>query len=125
MKIRAVVLEFFVSRHTDRRGGGLYFIICIDIYNVPFKVIPLRYNTLVPAVFPTLEALLGIVLIIYLFINIYIVPFKVIPLRYNTLVSALFPILEAHLISTFWYSLEYLFIHQYLYCPLQSDPPQI
>ena len=30
MKIREVVFEFFVSRQTDRRGGGLCFIICID-----------------------------------------------------------------------------------------------
>ena len=30
MKIRAVVFEFFVSRQTDRRGGGLCFIICKD-----------------------------------------------------------------------------------------------
>ena len=29
-KIRAVVLEFIVSRQTDRRDGGLCFIICID-----------------------------------------------------------------------------------------------
>ena len=35
MKIRAVVFEFIASRQTDRqtdrRGGGLCFIICIDI----------------------------------------------------------------------------------------------
>ena len=31
MKIRAVVFEFFMIRGTDRRGGGLCFIICIDI----------------------------------------------------------------------------------------------
>jgi hypothetical protein len=31
MKIRAVVFEFLASRQTDRRGGGLCFIICIDI----------------------------------------------------------------------------------------------
>ena len=31
MKIRAVVLEFFARRQTDRHGGGLCFIICIDI----------------------------------------------------------------------------------------------
>ena len=29
------------------------------MYIDPFKVIPLRYNTLVPAVFPILEALFG------------------------------------------------------------------
>ena len=30
----------------------------MNFYVVPFKVIPLRYNTLVPAFFPILEALL-------------------------------------------------------------------
>ena len=30
MKIRAVVFEFIACRQTDRRGGGLCFIICID-----------------------------------------------------------------------------------------------
>ena len=34
----------------------------INIYIVPFKVIPLRYNTLVPVLLPILEALFGIVL---------------------------------------------------------------
>ena len=34
----------------------------INIYIVLFKVIPLRYNTLVPALFPILEARFGIVL---------------------------------------------------------------
>ena len=32
MKIRSVVLEFIANRQTDRRGGGLCFIICIDIW---------------------------------------------------------------------------------------------
>ena len=31
MKILAVVFEFIARRQTDRRGGGLCFIICIDI----------------------------------------------------------------------------------------------
>ena len=31
MKTRAVVFEFIASRQTERRGGGLCFIICIDI----------------------------------------------------------------------------------------------
>ena len=31
----------------------------MNFYGVPFKVIPLGYNTLVPAFFPILEALLG------------------------------------------------------------------
>ena len=30
----------------------------MNVYVVPFTVIPLRYNTLVPAFFPILEALL-------------------------------------------------------------------
>ena len=30
MKIGVVVFEFIASRQTDRRGGGLCFIICID-----------------------------------------------------------------------------------------------
>ena len=30
----------------------------MNLYVVPFKVIPLRYHTLVPAFFPILEALL-------------------------------------------------------------------
>ena len=35
MKIRAVGFEFFMRRQTDRRGGGLCFIICIDCtYNI-------------------------------------------------------------------------------------------
>ena len=34
----------------------------INIYIVPFKVIPLRCNILVPALFPTLKELFGIVL---------------------------------------------------------------
>ena len=34
----------------------------INIYVVPFKVIPVRYNTLVPALFPIIEALLIIIL---------------------------------------------------------------
>ena len=31
MKSRAVVFEFFACRQTDRRSGGLCFIICIDL----------------------------------------------------------------------------------------------
>ena len=34
----------------------------INIYVVPIKVIPVRYNTLVPALFPIIEALLIIIL---------------------------------------------------------------
>ena len=34
----------------------------ISIYVFPFKVIPVRYNTLVPALFPIIEALLIIIL---------------------------------------------------------------
>ena len=35
MNIRSVVLEFFVSRQTDRCGGGLCFKICIDMTSDP------------------------------------------------------------------------------------------
>ena len=36
MKIRAVVFEVIASRQTDKRGGGLCFIIvCIDIDYCP------------------------------------------------------------------------------------------
>ena len=42
MKIRSVVFEFIADRQTDRRGGGLCFIICIDyIITVPRHNIPL------------------------------------------------------------------------------------
>ena len=34
----------------------------INIYVFPFNVIPVRYNTLVPALFPIIEALLIIIL---------------------------------------------------------------
>ena len=34
----------------------------INIYIIPFKVIHLRYNTLVPAHFPILKSIFGIVL---------------------------------------------------------------
>ena len=34
----------------------------MNIYDVPFKVIPVRYNKLVPALFPIIETLLIIIL---------------------------------------------------------------
>ena len=47
MKIRAVVFEIIARRQTDRRGGGLCFIICIDRYScVLSSEIPSQSNLL-------------------------------------------------------------------------------
>ena len=58
----SILMSLPHTRSVQKKGDFLFFskniYLFININFVPFKVIPLRYNTLVPVLFPILEALL-------------------------------------------------------------------